>query len=260
MNRDDHPILEVRDVSVVFGTQRALDSVSLSVPPNIVYGLIGPNGAGKSTMIDTITGYLPSAVGEVYFREQLISTMKPYQRAQAGISRTFQTLELFEDLTVTENLLVAAERRGWWGRFADLVRPTRHRQHAELIDRILGLLEIEDLRNRLPVELSHGHRNLVSVARALAASPQMILLDEPAAGLDHDESEALGRRLRRLLDDGVTVFLVDHDMDLVLSICDQIQVLDFGRTIAVGTPAQVRENAAVIDAYLGVPAEAAGAA
>lgn len=250
------PLLEVRDMCVSFGAQRALDSVSLCVAPNVCYGLIGPNGAGKSTMIDSITGYLPNARGEVLFDGQHIGKLRPFQRTQCGMTRTFQTLELFEDLTVRENLLIAAERRTWTSRFVDLVRPVRHGRHEQIVDDVLELLEIGDLAQRLPVELSHGHRNVVSVGRALAAEPRLVLLDEPAAGLDQEESRVLGRRLRRLVDEGVTVFLVDHDMSLVLTICDRIHVLDFGKTIAEGTPAEIREAPAVINAYLGVASDA----
>jgi branched-chain amino acid transport system ATP-binding protein len=249
-------LLQIRDLSVTFGTQKALDAVSLSVAPNLAFGLIGPNGAGKSTLIDAVTGYLPAARGEVTFAGESIGGMAPDRRARRGMARTFQTLELFEDLTVRENLLVAAQQRRWFQRFADLVRPARDAAPERTVRDVLELLEISELADRVPLELSHGHRNLISVARALAASPRLVLLDEPAAGLDQEESEQLGRRLRRLVDSGVTVLLIDHDMSLVLSVCDRIHVLDFGRTIGEGTPAEIRESPAVVDAYLGVPAGA----
>ena len=249
-------MLEIEDLSVTFGTQKALDGVSLSVPPHVAFGLIGPNGAGKSTLIDAVTGYLSGARGQVRFEGEMVSGLSPHQRAQRGMARTFQTLELFEDLTVRENLLVAAQRRRWWERFVDLARPARSAGPEQSVREVLELLEISELADRLPLELSHGHRNVVSVARALAAEPRLVLLDEPAAGLDQAESEQLGRRLRRLVDRGVTVLLIDHDMSLVLGVCDRIHVLDFGRTIGEGTPGEIREMDAVIGAYLGVPAAA----
>jgi ABC-type branched-subunit amino acid transport system ATPase component len=243
-------LLAVEEIGVAFGGNRALDDVSFAVESGTAFGLIGPNGAGKSTMIDAISGYLPQATGTVRFGDRTIGRLKPHRRAALGLARTFQTLELFEDLTVRENLLVSAEHTGWGGAFLDLVRPGRV-VRVDAVERALELLELTDVAEALPGELSHGHRNLVSVARALSAQPKLLLLDEPAAGLDSEESTALGRRLRRLVGDGITVLLVDHDMGLVMGICDHVHVLDFGRTIASGTPTEIRDNPAVVAAYLG---------
>ncbi len=182
----------------------------------------------------------------------------PMPRAKLGLVRTFQSLELFEDLTVRDNLLVAADRPTWYSFLTDIVMPSRGRGAAlEQIDVALDAMGLRDLADKHPSDLSHGQRKLVGVARALAAKPKLLLLDEPAAGLDTQESQLLGAHLRSFLDLGVSLFLIDHDMGLVLNVCDYIYVLDFGRVIAHGTPAQVRADPAVIAAYLG---ESAGEA
>ncbi len=175
-----------------------------------------------------------------------------------GLVRTFQSLELFEDLTVRDNLLVAADRPTWYSFLTDIVMPSRGRGVAlEQIDVALDAMGLRELADKHPSDLSHGQRKLVGVARALAAKPKLLLLDEPAAGLDTQESQLLGAHLRSFLDLDVSLFLIDHDMGLVLNVCDYIYVLDFGRVIAHGTPAQVRADPAVIAAYLG---ESAGEA
>jgi branched-chain amino acid transport system ATP-binding protein len=174
------------------------------------------------------------------------------------LSRTFQSLELFEDLTVRDNLLAAAERPRWSSFLVDMVRPGYlEKEYYEQVDRALDVIGLSAITNTFPTDLSHGQRKLVGVARALAADPKLVLLDEPAAGLDTAESQLLGVHLRQFLTTGMSVFLIDHDMGLVLNVCDYIYVLDFGKVIAHGTPAQVRTNPAVITAYLG---ESAGEA
>jgi len=169
-----------------------------------------------------------------------------------GLVRTFQSLELFEDLTVRDNLLVAAERPRWYSFVADVVWPGRGKDAVrEQVDVALETMQLSDLADKHPSDLSHGERKLIGVARALAAKPKLLLLDEPAAGLDTKESQLLGQHLRDFLDLGVSLFLIDHDMGLVLNVCDYIYVLDFGQVIAQGSPAQVRADPAVIAAYLG---------
>ncbi|MDX2380071.1 MAG: ATP-binding cassette domain-containing protein, partial [Acidimicrobiia bacterium] len=210
------------------------------------------NGAGKTTFIDAITGFTPISEGQVTFDGQSLEGMTPDARAKAGLTRTFQSLELFEDLTVRDNLMAAAERPRWYSMVVDVLLPGRaDRQYKEQVDWALDLMQISDLDDALPSELSNGQRKLIGVARAFAAFPKLVLLDEPAAGLDISESQLLGRRLRASLDHDMSLFLIDHDMGLVLNVCDYIYVLDFGRIIAQGTPTEVRADPAVIAAYLG---------
>ena len=242
-------LLDVRDVTVQFGGLRAVDRVSLTVESGSLVGLIGPNGAGKTTFIDALTGFVAGS-GEVHFEGQRVDGLPPHRRVGMGLARTFQSLELFEDLSVRDNLLVSADPGRWWSVFADAVHPARQ-VAADVVDHALELVGLSGHADRLPTELSLGQRKLVAVARALASEPRLLLLDEPAAGLDSDESLAFGRQLRRLVDAGTTIFLIDHDMGLVLGVCDQIHVLDFGSLIASGTPAQIRRDERVVSAYLG---------
>jgi branched-chain amino acid transport system ATP-binding protein len=250
-------LLQTFDLTVRYGGLAANADVNLEVREGTLVGLIGPNGAGKTTFIDAITGFTAVSSGRVDFDGQDLATLSPDRRAHLGLSRTFQSLELFEDLTVRENLLAAAERPKWYSFLLDLVRPGRtSAENTAQVDRALSALGLEGISERLPSDLSHGQRKLVGVARALAAKPKLLLLDEPAAGLDTKESQLLGSHLRGFLND-TTIFLIDHDMGLVLNVCDYIYVLDFGQIIAQGTPAQIRKDPAVIGAYLG---ESAGEA
>ena len=244
-------LLETHGLTVTYGGLNANDDVNIAVEQGQVCGLIGPNGAGKTTFIDAITGFTPPSAGRIVFDGKEINTLTPAQRADAGLTRTFQSLELFDDLTVWDNMLVAAERPKWWSFLADLVKPNRRSAAEDQARWSLDVMSLHDMRDRLTTDLSHGQRKLVSVARALANRPKLVLLDEPAAGLDTTESQLLGSHLRDFLERGITVFLIDHDMGLVLNVCDYIYVLDFGRIIAQGTPAQIRANPAVIAAYLG---------
>jgi branched-chain amino acid transport system ATP-binding protein len=243
-------MLETRDLTVSYGGLHANDQVSIEVDEGKLIGLIGPNGAGKTTFIDAITGFTAPSSGLVLFEGQEINTLSPATRADRGLVRTFQSLELFEDLTVWDNMLAMAERPKWWSFLADMVVPNRSTGVTEQAEWALHMLGLEDIRDTLPTDLSHGQRKLVSVARGLAAKPKLLLLDEPAAGLDTAESQILGRHLREFLSH-MTVFLIDHDMGLVLNVCDYLYVLDFGKIIAEGTPAEIRSNPAVVAAYLG---------
>jgi branched-chain amino acid transport system ATP-binding protein len=251
-------LLNVDALRVTYGGVTAVDDVDLAVPEGKVIGLIGPNGAGKTSIIDALTGYHAPAAGTVTFEGDDITSLRAHLRARRGLVRTFQSVELFDDLTVDENLLVASQRMGVLQALRDLLAPIA-RHPREDVDWALDLCGLADVADRLPTELSHGRRKLVGVARALAQRPRLVLMDEPAAGLDTDESQELGRRLRALPEAGVTVLLVDHDMGLVLGICDEIVVLDFGRAIARGTPAQIRNDEAVMAAYLGSHREEAHA-
>ncbi len=247
-------LLRTDDLSVSFGGVHALSHVDLEVVEGGVTGLIGPNGAGKTTFIDAVTGMVTSS-GHVFLDGVNITALPPADRARRGLVRTFQTLELFEDLTVEDNLAAGAMHTPWWQFLKDALWPWGSRHTPHEVEDAPELLGLTAERDRFPADLSHGRRRLVGVARALAAVPLVLLLDEPAAGLDSAESRALGERLRAIADTGVTVFLIDHDMSLVLDVCDTIHVLDFGEIIASGTPEEIRNNPAVVAAYLGRAAE-----
>jgi branched-chain amino acid transport system ATP-binding protein len=241
-------VLQASGLSVSFGGVRALDGVDLEVEEGQLVGLIGPNGAGKTTFIDAITGFVPSR-GTVTLDGRDISKMPPHQRARRGLARTWQSIELFDDLTVVENLAVSAEHTGPWETLREVLwKPA---PASETIRDSLDLLGLRDVADETPTDLPQGQRKLVGVARALAATPRLLLLDEPAAGLDTAESQELGARLRGVVDGGLSMLLIEHDMGLVLSICDYIFVLDFGVVIARGRPQEIRTDPRVISAYLG---------
>ncbi|MFD2416497.1 ABC transporter permease subunit [Amycolatopsis pigmentata] len=232
-------ILFLANVGVRYGGVVAVDEVSLSVPSGKLVGLIGPNGAGKTTLIDAISGFV-DYTGEVRFDGVPLDGVPAFRRVRRGLGRTFQGIGLYEDLSVAENVTVG-------------VGPARPGDPAVgmPVARVLSLLGLGELRDRPVRELSQGHRQLTSVARALAGAPGLLLLDEPAAGLDSTESAWLGEQLKRIRDGGVSIVMVDHDMDLVMSACDLVYVLDLGRLIASGTPAEIRANPRVTEAYLG---------
>ncbi len=244
-------LLQTHDLTVTYGGLNANDRVNVTIEQGRIVGLIGANGAGKTTFVDALTGFAGITSGTVTFLGQDITRLAPHPRAQRGLVRTFQSLELFEDLTVWDNLLVACDSTHWWSILPDLLRRSRGERVEEQARWALKTAGIEGLRSRLPQELSHGQRKLVGVARALAARPQLLLMDEPAAGLDAIESAELSTRLKGLADEGITLFVIDHDMGLMMTVCDYVYVLDFGRVIAHGTPSIVRNDPAVIAAYLG---------
>jgi sulfate-transporting ATPase len=250
--------LEVRDLVVRFGGVTAVAGVSLTLRPGRISGLIGPNGAGKTTVIDAVTGLVRPAGGSIVLDAVDITRLPTYRRARAGISRSFQSLELFEGVSVLENLLAASEPRDRTAYLKDLAWPGEQSLAPAAVAAVneFGLQQDLELR---PQDLSYGQRRLVGIARAVASQPSVLLLDEPAAGLDEREAQEIAGLVRRLATSwGIAVLLVEHDMSFVMSVCDDITVIDFGRQIAHGTPEQVRADPAVIAAYLGEPeAEAA---
>jgi branched-chain amino acid transport system ATP-binding protein len=233
--------LVVKGVTVWYGGHRALDKVSLRAEPGRITGLIGPNGAGKSTLFDVVSGLRQPSEGRVLLDGRDVTRLGPSGRARAGLGRTFQRLELFDRLSVRDNVLVAAE-----------LGPDR-RKAREVVADVLDLLALTDVADRPVHALPTGTARLVEIGRALAGRPAVLLLDEPAAGQDRTETERFAAVLRLLAARGTAVVLVEHDVALVMDVCDVVHVLDLGRIIAVGPPAQVRDDDRVLLAYLGVP-------
>ncbi|WP_416980117.1 ABC transporter ATP-binding protein [Streptomyces sp. T028] len=233
------PLLQAEEVTVAFGGRRALDSVSLTAEAGRITGLIGPNGAGKSTLFDVVSGLRRPRTGRVRLDGRDITREGPARRARRGMSRTFQHLELFGRLTVRDNLLVAAE-----------LGPER-RHAARTADAVLDRLGLAALADDPADALPTGIARLVEVGRALVLEPRVLLLDEPAAGQDAEETERFAALLRSLAADGTAVLLVEHDMGLVMSVCDEVYVLDLGRVVACGPPARIQRDETVLAAYLG---------
>ena len=231
-------LLEVRGVMVRFGGVMAVGGVDLSADAGQVTGLIGPNGAGKTTLFNVISGMQEPTAGEVYVSGINVTHEAPHRRAKRGLARTFQRLELFASLSVRDNVRVAAELAG-----VPDVNGT--------VDALLEKVGVSNLEHTTAGDLPTGSARLVEIARALATMPRLLLLDEPASGLDDSETERLGTLFRELAADGLGVLLVEHDMDLVMHVCDRIHVLDLGHIIAVGTPDEVQHDQAVLRAYLG---------
>lgn len=231
-------LLDVRGVMVRFGGVMAVGGVNLSAEAGQVTGLIGPNGAGKTTLFNVISGMQEPTAGEVYVSGINVTHEAPHRRAKRGLARTFQRLELFASLSVRDNVRVAAELAG-----VPDVNGT--------VDELLEKVGVSNLEHTTAGDLPTGSARLVEIARALATMPRLLLLDEPASGLDDSETERLGTLFRELAADGLGVLLVEHDMDLVMHVCDRIHVLDLGHVIAVGTPDDVQHDQAVLRAYLG---------
>jgi branched-chain amino acid transport system ATP-binding protein len=239
-------LLEARGVTVSFGGKQAVADASVSLEPGAVTGLIGPNGAGKTTLFNVVTGLQKPDHGKVVLDGHDITRAAPHKRAQLGLARTFQRLELFTSLSVRDNIRVAGDIRNAWG----IGGRTDSSAEAERVVELTGLSDVAD---REVSELPTGRARVVEVARALVTKPKALLLDEPAAGQSERETEVFGDLLRRLAGDGLAICLVEHDMTLVMDVCEWIHVLDYGAMIAEGTPDDIRGNRAVVDAYLGTP-------
>jgi branched-chain amino acid transport system ATP-binding protein len=241
-------LLETIDVKVRFGGNVALDDVSISVEPASITGLIGPNGAGKTTLFNAITGLQSLSGGQVLLNGKDVTRLAPHKRARQGLARTFQRLELFTSLSVRDNVRVAGEIRNRWS-----IGGGRTDANAEA-DRIIELVGLTDVADREVGEIPTGQARVVELARGLMIQPTLLLLDEPASGQTEDETEAFGHLLRKLAtEDGLGICLVEHDMALVMDVCETIHVLEFGRIISSGTAEHVRNDPVVIDAYLGAP-------
>ena len=247
------PLLRVDKISVSFGGVHAVRDVSFDIRPGEVHGLIGPNGAGKTTVIDAITGFARVGSGSVRLGDKAIDKWSARRRAVAGLSRSFQSLELFDDLTVEENLAVASQQHSSWRYLTDLVHPGGIRL-TPTAKAAIASFKLTDLLQVRPSSVSFGQRKIVAIARSVATAPSILLLDEPAAGLDDIEADELASLIRSLADEwGIGVLLVEHKVDLIMSTCDRITVLDGGRVIASGSPAEIQADPSVLAAYLGTP-------
>ncbi|MET7773236.1 ATP-binding cassette domain-containing protein [Nocardia sp. NPDC005366] len=248
MSENVAPLLRTHGLSVHYDGVVANTDIDIAVDSGEIVGLIGPNGAGKTTFVDAVTGFT-EATGQVTLAGAALDRLGPHRRRRAGLARTWQAGELFGDLTVAQNLAVAVQPTGLRTLFSDIVGGSA--LPSETIEAALELVGVPGVSARRPGELTLGQQKLVGVARALVGGTRVVLLDEPAAGLDTHESREFGRHLRRVAASGIGVLLIDHDMSLVLDICARLYVLDFGVVIAAGEPARIREDPRVIAAYLG---------
>ncbi|RUT53107.1 ABC transporter family protein [Clostridium botulinum] len=237
-------ILEVKDLNINFGGITAIDNLNFSVKKGEILGVIGPNGAGKTTLYNTITGIYKPSKGDIFLNNKKITGTKPYKISRLGIARTFQNIRLFNSLTVLENILV--------GRVSELKKLVKLNPYMKEIFDILEVVGLEKVINNMASDLPYGQQRKVEIARALALSPKVLLLDEPAAGMNNYEKQDLKNLINILRKDfNITVLIIEHDMGVIMDLCDRILVLDYGKKIAEGSPEEISNDANVIKAYMG---------
>jgi branched-chain amino acid transport system ATP-binding protein len=250
-------LLELRDLTMRFGGLTALDAVSFSIRRGEILGLIGPNGAGKTTCFNAMTGVYRPTSGDVLLEGRSISRSHRYEITRLGIARTFQNIRLFSEMTALENVVVGTDARHRTSLLGALVRsPRHHREEKSAIEKAMALLEFVGIADRAAdraKNLPYGYQRRLEIARALATEPKLLCLDEPAAGFNPAEKDELVALIRKVREDGYTVLVIEHDMRVVMGVTDRIVVLEFGRKIADGEPDAIREDPAVVAAYLGVP-------
>ena len=255
------PILEAKNVTIRFGGLTAVSNFDLTIRPHELVGLIGPNGAGKTTIFNMLTGVYKPSEGDILVSGESTKNFKPYQITARGLARTFQNIRLFKELTVLENVKIGGHIHYKYSGTAAVLHTNRFHEAEDLAEEeALKLLDIFDLRSRshfYATNLPYGDQRRLEIARALAAKPKLLLLDEPAAGLNTGETLALMAKIREIRDRfGVAILLIEHNMELVMGICERILVVNYGKTIAQGPPSEIQSNPVVIEAYLGEPAEA----
>jgi branched-chain amino acid transport system ATP-binding protein len=250
-------LMEMKNITLKFGGITAINDISFDVREGEIRAIIGPNGAGKSSMLNIISGFYTPTIGEVWYKGAKRPPMKPYQVARMGVARTFQNIALFEGMTVLDNVMTGrlthmnasiAAQAIWWGKARDEEMANR-----EVVEKVIDFLEIQSIRKTPVGRLPYGLKKRVELARALAAEPSILLLDEPMAGMNVEEKEDMSRFILDVNDEfGSTICLIEHDMGVVMDLSDRVVVMDYGKKIGDGTPDEVRRNQNVIDAYLGV--------
>lgn len=254
MNESDY-ILVLEAVSKSFGGLQAINDLSLQVPRGRIFSIIGPNGAGKTTAVNLVTGIDVPTSGRIIFEGRPLNGKKPYQLAHMGIARTFQNIQMFQDMTVRENVMVGFHNQNSFGFLHCLMRTPKVRKHEKHVrqqtDEVLAFLNLEQRAEFSAGKLPYGDQKRIELARALATGAKLLLLDEPVAGLNHQETEKMSRIILKIKERGVTIILVEHDMNLVMGISDVITVINYGQKIAEGIPREIQNNERVIEAYLG---------